>query len=84
MLMVTKEEMEGWERHPATLALREVLQVWKRGLVEQWEAKVFQQRSPALTAEANAAALGQVEIINRLLTLNLEQIEETLDDDEES
>lgn len=60
------------------------MRLWKEGLKEQWSKGVFQREQPEYTAEANAAALGQLEVIDKFLELTAEQLEESLNGDEET
>lgn len=56
-----------------------MMRLWKEALKEQWSNKVFQREDPAHTAEANAAALAQVELIDKFLELDHVQLAEALE-----
>lgn len=62
--------------------LWELLEKWKQGLKEQWSNKVFQRENTQHTAEANAGALAQFELLNKLTELDIEEINEAFSDDE--
>lgn len=51
------------------------MRLWKENLKEQWSKGVFQKDTPQATAEANAAVLGQLEVLNKLLDLEVIDIE---------
>lgn len=68
---------------PETRLVYQLMRRWKSDLADQWSQGVFQKETPAATAEANAAALGQIEILDRLLTLDAEQLEEALKPNEQ-
>jgi hypothetical protein len=51
-------------------------------LMEQWADGVLQKETIQDTAEANAAALGQIEVLKRILGLTAEQINDTLNPDQ--
>ena len=59
-----------------------ILRRWKETLKEQWSEKVFQRESPQHTAEANAAALAQIEVLTKLIELDVAELNEALKDDE--
>ena len=55
---------------------------WQEALKEQWSKKVFQKETPQATAEANAAALAEIEVLGKLIELDEAQITEALEDNE--
>ena len=57
--------------------------LWKESLKEQWSEKLFQKESPQLTAEANAAALAQVDLLTKLLELDETEITEAFEEHEQ-
>jgi len=79
---LNKEEFLGWLLHPATKALQAALQQWKVDLQEQWAAGVFTDLSQFGTAILNAKAIGNVEMIERVLALDYEQLEAEINDDQ--
>lgn len=56
------------------------MRVWKESLKEQWSNKVFQKDTPQAIAEANAAALAQIEVLNKLIELDEIAIKEVFED----
>jgi len=80
-----QEDLLNWRRHPVTQMVLEVLQVQLTGLQEQWASGVFQKDDGQSTVEANAAALGEVQCIQRILRLTADEINMALDlDDDDS
>lgn len=63
------DDLLAWKHHPVTAQVMKVLQLWRVGILDQWAAKEFQRARPQETAEANAAALGQMELLQRILEL---------------
>lgn len=55
---------------------------WEQALTQQWQNKVFQKETPQATAEANAAALAQIEVIDKFLKLTHQELVEALTDDD--
>lgn len=68
---------------PETRLVYQLMRRWKADLADQWAGGVFQKDTSEATAEANAAALGQIEILDRLLNLEAEQLEEALNPNEQ-
>jgi hypothetical protein len=58
--------------HPVTVALNRYLRGKKQEFLEAWGDGRFTAESDAGTLQLNANALGQVEILNRLLDLQPE------------
>jgi hypothetical protein len=58
------------------------MRLWKESLKEQWSKSVFQKETPQQTAEANSAALGQIELLNELIELDELELHEALTSDE--
>lgn len=78
------EAFQDWLLHPVTEALRLGMERWRIGLMEQWEAKVFQDDlNPTATAVYNAAALGELDLLKRLRELTYEQFTAMLEVDDE-
>jgi hypothetical protein len=75
MKLPTEQEWKEWQQHPATLALRKVLGNWQSNLKEQWAAGVFTDQSQFATAISNAKAIGNCEVIGRLIDFEYEQLE---------
>ena len=76
------EEFQAWKLDPVTQEIYHLLRLWKKSLQEQWSRGVFQKETPQATAEANAAALGQIEILNKLIDLEPIDIEGALSDEQ--
>lgn len=58
------------------------MRLWKESLKDQWSKKVFQKDDPQLTAEANAAAIAQIELLDRLIELNEQELDAGLTEHE--
>lgn len=57
---------------------------WKETLKEQWAEKVFQKETYEQTVEANAAALAQIDLLNKLIELDVIDIEGALSETEQA
>lgn len=57
------------------------MEKWKESLKDQWSEKVFQHAEPQLCAVANAAALAQIEVLNKLIELEAVDLNEALNDE---
>lgn len=55
-----------------------------QGLQAQWSRKVFQKDTPEATVEANAAALAQIDMLQKLIELDHTELNEALSDAIES
>lgn len=55
------------------------MRLWAEGLKSQWSKKMFQREEAQHTAEANAAALAQIEVIEKFLELDHIQLAEGLE-----
>jgi hypothetical protein len=55
-----------------------VLEEWRGALMEQWAGSVYQKDTAQATAEANAAALAQMKILEDILELDADKINTTL------
>ena len=73
-----EEEYRDWLSHPVTQEFRELLRNWREDLKAQWEQGNFVGTSWEVTALANAEALGQVNMLKKLLELDAQQLEEGL------
>jgi hypothetical protein len=60
------------------------LRSWKETLKEQWAEKVFQKETYEQTVEANAAALAQIDLLNKLIELDVIDIEGALSETEQA
>ena len=80
----TEAAFQDWKMHPVTEALKEALDLWRMILMEQWEAKQFQDNSdPHATTVFNAAALAELDLIRRIRELTYEQLVRILGEDDE-
>jgi len=66
---LTEEAFLGWKADPVTRLHYQLLRAWVEALKAQWAEGMFR-------VEGNEKALGQVELLNRLLELDLEQLVE--------
>lgn len=79
----SQEEFQQWKVDPVTRVIwLGVLAKWKESLKEQWSEKVFQKETHEQTVEANAAALAQIEVLNKLIDLDVIDIEGALSETE--
>jgi hypothetical protein len=77
---LNSEEFESWLLHPGTKALKFVLDAWVAEAKERWASGAFTDQSQYVTAIANAKAIGNCEVCERIKTLDFEAIEQELDD----
>lgn len=77
---IKEEEWAEWRQHPVTLALNKYLREVRVGLMEQWASKAFQGETRDEILTLNAAALGQIEHLDRLIELELKDFNEVLED----
>jgi len=75
--MLIQEEFQAWMSLDQTSRLFQYLRKFKEDLKTQWSRKIFDD------SVSNAAALSQIEFIDRLLKITAVEIEEILDDDAE-
>lgn len=75
-----QEEFQEWKLHPVTQALEQALKNWKKTFQERWAAGEFTDQSQYGTAILNAKAIGNCELIERVLNLDMEQLEGELED----
>lgn len=76
----SEEEFNQWLADPVTKVYYQLMRLWKESLKDQWSRGVFQKEDIQATSEANAAALGQIEQLNKLLDLDVIDIEGTFSD----
>ena len=65
-----EEEFVGWQQHPVTRKLMQLLDFWKRQRQERWSSGEFTDLSQFGTAILNAKAIGNVELIDKIRTLD--------------
>jgi hypothetical protein len=63
------EQYDDWLSHPVTVRLNQYLRAKKQEFLEAWGDGRFTAESDTGTLQLNANALGQVEILTRLLDL---------------
>jgi hypothetical protein len=82
---VNLEEWEGWKLHKVTqVLLHRFLPMAKQSLMEQWAAGQFQGEQRDEVLIRNAAALGQIEVLDRLIEMTLDEFNETIKEPEKS
>ena len=64
------------------MAQRNLLRRWVGRLHEQWENRSFQGGTAHETATMNAVALAQIDVLNKLINLDYQNLEDGLTDDE--
>jgi hypothetical protein len=72
--MPLPEEFSEWLLQPMTVAYMSYLKELKRSTMEDWAAGLYTAESAEGTAQKNAVALGQIRLIEDLLTLTVEDI----------
>lgn len=77
--LLVEEQFLEWQLHPATQALKQVLRVWVAETKDQWAAGTFTDMSQFGTAILNAKAIGHVELCERVLGLDFEQLQSELE-----
>lgn len=68
-----KAEFDEWLASPVTVALKHILQRWKRGRMEQWAAGEFLDLTDFATVTANARAIGECATIEAILDFDHEK-----------
>ena len=69
-------EWAGWLTHPATKALRQWANLWRKELKSAWEMGNFTFPSIEQTALKNAEAIGMINVLAALEEISLEQLVE--------
>lgn len=77
-----EEEFLGWKAMGVTQNLFRLLHLWEQGLKNQWAAGNFLRETSEESAIANAAAIGQLDVLHRLQELDYEQFSAGLEGDE--
>lgn len=62
--------------------MNQLLNRWKESLKDQWAKKVFQDENPQACAVSNAAALAQIEMLDKLIDLDVVAIEDSFRDEQ--
>ena len=76
-----EQDFQGWKADQTTRQVYQLMRQWRKVLMLQWSKKVFQREDALHTAEANAAALAQIELIEKFLELDNMQIAESLEEE---
>lgn len=79
--LLNQEEFDAWLLHPGTKALKAVLASWIAEAKERWASGAFTDQSQHTTVILNAKAIGNCETCERIITLDLETINQELEDD---
>jgi hypothetical protein len=69
---------QGWRSQEVTQEMFKLLRAWRQALMEQWAVGVFQGETVEATALANASAIGEINLLTKLIEIDAEQIEEAL------
>lgn len=64
---MTPQEIQSWKQHPVTEAFIAALDERKRTLQDSWSAGQFTGKSTDETAQMNAKAIGQVQMLDDIL-----------------
>ena len=81
---IKQVEWEEWRLSPVTQALvHRFLPRAKQALMEQWAAGQFQGEHRDEILTRNAAALGQIELIERLMEMDMKEFNETINEESE-
>lgn len=75
---MTLEEFQEWKKHPASERFFKFLAKTREGIKEEWANSAFVGAEKEETLQRNAAALGQVRILEDLINATFEEIEEFL------
>ena len=71
-----------WKQHPATSEWFDFMANLKEELKSDWEASRFVGETQEVTIQRNAFALGQVDILNRMLQAEVQTVKDTNYDSE--
>lgn len=74
--MIEKEAFEEWKRNEITKLYFSALEKYRMTLLEAWAAGDFTSASVEGTAQLNAKALGQADILDRMKELDYDWISE--------
>jgi len=77
----TEEEYLEWLSNPVTQVYRLYLRAYREALKEQWARGQFSETTIEGTALADAAVRGEVASLDRLMSLEFEQLIEGIDDE---
>lgn len=73
--LLVEQEFQEWLLHPATQVLKQVLRAWVEERKDLWASGAFTDMSQFGTAILNAKAIGAVELCERVLGLDFEQLQ---------
>ena len=77
----SEEEFLGWKSQPVTRAVLNLLQKWEASLKDQWARGQFEFESSEATAIANAGALGEVNILQKIVGMDYVEFSEGFSDE---
>ena len=69
-----QEKYDDWLAHPVTVALNHFLRREAENLRQQWSQGNFTSDTADKTALLNANAIGQAEVLDRILTLKPDEL----------
>jgi hypothetical protein len=72
--MLNHDEYNDWLQHPVTEKYREYLRKLRVDIMENWASGQYTAESAEGTAQKNAVGLGQLQLVEDLLTLTHEDI----------
>lgn len=64
---MTPQEIQSWKQHPVTDEFVSILEERRRDLQDSWSAGQFTGKSTDETAQMNAKAIGQVQMLEDIL-----------------
>ena len=70
----TEQEWLDWQDHPATKAQRQVLRQWVDELKDRWASGSFSSPHEHETMILNAKAIGNCEVIEKVIDLDYDQL----------
>ena len=72
---VTETEFNEWRDHPVTRAFLNTLRRWREDQKEVWASGAFTDQSHFGTVILNAKAIGNCEVLDRIVGFDYEQLE---------
>lgn len=73
--MTTLVEWQEWKRNPTTIEFFASLQALRESIKEDWVSGMYTAATSDGTVQLNAKALGQVQIIDRIMETSFEDVE---------
>jgi hypothetical protein len=78
---LTEEDFGSWIEHPGTQVLRALLRIWKEERVGQWLGGSFLGQNLHEQNMLNARAIGECDVYQAILDLDLEALNEGTKDE---